>query len=103
MVCKLLVLVAVLMMPLGMVSAVGGPHHQQMAGMPMQHHPDQGSRSESKSGLGECTMACSAALPAMEAVRHVPLLRASDPLQSAAAQRLHGLHPETAVPPPKLS
>ena len=62
-VAKLLVLLAVLLMPLGMTSAAASASHHEMASMPMGHCPIRDSR-DLKSGA-ECTMVCAAALPAL--------------------------------------
>jgi hypothetical protein len=101
---RLLLLIAVLLMPLGMAPApASAPDHSMIAGMPMGHCPDQGSRNDAKQGVHECTMACAAALPATEARDDAPLLIVCEPILPDAAERLHGLHPETATPPPKRS
>ena len=101
---RLLVLVAVLLMPLGMAPASASmAHDQMMAGMPMGHCPDQAPRHDGKSAFGECTMACAAALPAIDRRSDEPDLIVREPVQSVAVQRLHGLHPETATPPPKTA
>jgi hypothetical protein len=101
---KLLVLLAVLLLPLGMAPATAAASHQHMAmDMPMGHSHDQGSQHDMKGGIAECTMACAGALPAADLASHAPLLIAREPVQAAAAQRLDGLDPETATPPPKRS
>jgi hypothetical protein len=100
---RLLTLAAVLLMPLGMAAAPAMAHDSAHAGMPMQHCPDQGSKPETKGALAECTMACSAALPAQEAAQQSTPHIAPMPVVPVAAQMLHGLHPETATPPPKHS
>jgi len=101
---RLLLLIAMLFLPLGMnAPAAAASHHGSMAGMPMQHCPEQAPRHETKPGIAECTMACASALPAMDRVsdevRPLPRL-AFRPLP---AHPLHGLHPDTATPPPKAS
>jgi hypothetical protein len=98
---KLLVLVAVLLMPLGMSGARAAPHHAAMVDMPMGHCPDQGSKHETGGGIAACTMVCAAALPAAspsgdEAPALVPV-----PASPSAVAALHGLHPDIATPPPK--
>jgi hypothetical protein len=105
---KLLVLFAVLLMPLGMTPAAAAaasssPHHGPMASMPMQHCPEQAPKHTGKAGFVECTMACSAALPAADLSGHASPVIACSPVQPCLADRLHGLHPETATPPPKRS
>jgi hypothetical protein len=102
-VAKLLVLMAVLLMPFGMAPAGAAGHHAASASMVMSHCPDQKTADHAKGGAVECTMACAAALPAIDAPGQQPLLVACEPLEQSAAERLHGLHPETATPPPKHS
>jgi hypothetical protein len=101
---KLLVLLAVLLMPLGMSPGAAAPvRHQMAAGMPMGHCPDQAPSHDKKSGFGECTMACAAALPAVEAsAAELPIAPPELP-RLALSDRLHGLQPETATPPPRAS
>jgi hypothetical protein len=102
---KLLGLIAALLMPLGMTAApaAAAQHHGTAASMPMEHCPDQDSKAGSKAGFAQCTMACSAALPATDLGTNQPMLIVCTPTQARAAHRLQGLHPETATPPPKLS
>ena len=100
-VVKLMVLLAVLLMPFGMAGAAAVPHVSTAATMPMG--PDQGDDHGTKSGITECTMACAAALPAIASgTVELPVIDRA-PAQSAAPERLDGLHPETATPPPRLS
>ena len=103
---KMLVLVAVLLMPLGAqsVAAVPGSHqHAAAPTMPMEHCPDQGRRHDMNGGFAQCAMACSAALPAADLSRPEPLNTACDLDVASVAEHLHGLHPDTATPPPKYS
>lgn len=101
---KLLVLLAMLFMPLGMGAApASAPHQAMMADLPMGHCPDRAPRHGMKGGISECTMACAASLPATDTPVREPRLVTCDPVLPNAAQRLHGLHPETATPPPKSS
>jgi hypothetical protein len=101
---RIVLLLAVLLMPLGMNPAAAAPVHNQMgAGMAMGHCPDQVPGHEKKSGLAECTMACAAALPAMEASDAETLALRGEAPRFVAVDRLHGLHPETATPPPRAS
>jgi hypothetical protein len=100
---RLLALLAVMLMPFGMVPAAASAAHHQMASMPMQHCPEQGSGHQPKTAFAVCTMACSAALPALDqsAAERLPIAREQG--QPSLAQRLSDLHPEIATPPPKLS
>lgn len=100
---RALLLFAVLLMPLGMAPAVAAPVHHMAAGMPMGHCPEQAPSDERKAGFAECTMACAAALPAVEAPREEALLVTVELPRLPAAPQLHGLHPETATPPPRVS
>jgi hypothetical protein len=101
---RLIVLVAVLMMPFGMTAAPAStPNRAIEAEMPMGHCLDQGSGHGSKHGLAECTMACAAALPASDARVNHPLVMVSEHIRPKTSARLHGLHPKIATPPPRLA
>jgi hypothetical protein len=102
MISRLLLLVAVLLMPFGMTAATAAVEHHA-ASMPMQHCPDPTPNHDSKGAFVECTMACSGALPAVDRSSERPLVVEAEPAQPAAMKPLHGLHPETATPPPKFS
>ena len=103
-VSKLLALIAVLLMPLSMAaSATPAAHHAEMNSEQMQHCPEQSPKHHGKAGLVECTMACSAALPAMGFTPIEANWTACVPVAQAPPSTLHGLHPETATPPPKES
>ena len=99
---KLLVLVAVLIMPFAMTPANASmSSHHQMASMPMGHCDEQAPSHAGKNGIAECTMACSAALPATAPPQEDLPPVAPAALHSAVPPILHGLHPDTATPPPK--
>jgi len=102
MLARILLLLSVLLMPMGMTPA-GAAHRQAMASMPMGHCDKDTSRHGMKSGVAECTMACSAALPATDARRDDPVPVASAAIRPITAEVLQGIHPETATPPPKRS
>ena len=103
-IARIVLLLAVLLMPLGMTpSAASAAHHTMAAGMPMEHCPDQTPRHDPKGALGQCTMACAAAVPASTASAEEPHLVTSEAAMPGLTQRLHGLHPDTATPPPKLA
>ena len=102
---KVLALLAVLLLPLGMppAAAAAAPtadHHMVTAA---PHCPDQAPAEQSNGGFVECTMACSAALPAAELGGERPLLLVCAPSEAAAVRILHGLHPDIVPPPPKRS
>ena len=100
---KMLLLFAVLLMPLGMQPAAAATDAHHMASMPVQHCPDQAPTHDSKAGFVQCTMACSAALPAADAGQAEPYLLVCAPTEAAAVRQLHGLQLDTATPPPKRS
>jgi hypothetical protein len=100
-IAKLLVLAAVLAMPFGMGQAAAAPPAAHHAAMPMQRCPDPEQGHHKKGGIVECTMACAAALPATDFADEQPLLIACSPIEAASPHVLHGLHPDTATPPPK--
>ncbi len=105
-IAKLLVLIAVMLMPFGMAPGGASANWSQAmtAGMPMQHCPEQGSEHDMKSGFADCAMACSAALPARDLpqAEHL-LIIAGAPIALGAQRELRGLHPDTAIPPPKVT
>ena len=100
---KLLLMLAVLLMPLGMTPAASaqGSHDRPMAAM--GHCDQQAPAHQSTHGFAQCTMACSAALPAFAASTEElpPVVRL--PAPPAVAQVLRGLPPETATPPPRIA
>ena len=103
-VSRLLLALSVVLMPLGMAPApASASHRSAMTEMPMGHCPDQAPTHDPKAGIPECTMACAAAVPAGGAAVGEPLLIVCDPIRPGAAEPLHGLHPETATPPPRRS
>ncbi|HEY6662782.1 MAG TPA: hypothetical protein VIZ66_07650 [Sphingomicrobium sp.] len=100
----LLLMLAMLLMPFGMAGAAAAPaQHDRAAGMPMPHCPEPAPSHGNKAGFVECTMACSAALPAVDAFSNEPLRILCAPVLPDVAQQLDGLHPDTATPPPKGS
>ena len=104
MLARLILLIAVLLMPLGMTPAAATANgHSDMATMQMGHCDDQVPTRHMKGGIADCAMACSAALPAAEFVRSELPLPTCSIARPTAAQVLHGVHPETATPPPKLA
>jgi hypothetical protein len=104
---KLVVLIAVLLMPLGMqpaaASAAPIDHHAAIAGMVMEHCPDQPNKHDRNDGLAMCSMACASALPAQEMTRAETLQRDHQLAIPAMADALHGILPEIATPPPKFA
>ena len=99
--CRLVALLAVLLMPFGMQPAAAAPaqHHAAMAA---QHCPQQAPTHDQKVGFSDCTMACSAALPAADLQQVHPSI-ASVPTEAVVARTLHGLVSDTVTPPPKRS
>ena len=102
---RLLGLLAVLLLPLGMqpAAAAAAPTADHHMVAPTPHCPDQAPKPQSKGGFVECTMACSAALPAAELPGDRPLLLVCAPSDAAAVRILDGLHPDIVTPPPKRS
>ena len=101
---KLLLLLAMMLMPLGMTAApAAAAQHPAMASMPIEHCPEQAPQRGGKAGLVECTMACAAALPAADFRPGEPLMILCTPEAPSVAGGLRGLDPETATPPPKRS
>lgn len=107
MIGRLLVLLAVLLMPLGMEpAAVSSPamdHNMMMPGGSMEHCPDQSSRHEHNDGLATCSMACASALPVQELVRDETLLRRHQLVMPMPGDMLHGIQPDIATPPPRIA
>jgi hypothetical protein len=99
-VLKLLAVLAMLLMPFGMAPAAATIQHHGAA-MPMQHCPDEQSSSGKKGAFAECTMACSAALPALAQPQPLPVPTACERVRPPLAQQLSDLHPEIATRPPK--
>lgn len=104
---RLLVLLAMLLMPLGMAPAAASAspvnHHAMMAGMATDHCPDQSNKREHNDGLAMCSMACASALPAQDVVRDETPMRHHQLVIPMMAQRLHGILLEIATPPPKVA
>ena len=95
---RLLALLALLQMPLGMTAQAEA--HPVMA---MARCPDQAPAHHPKSMASECMMACAATVPAVEQAGDEPPSTSGMILISMSEHPLHGLHPETATPPPRLS
>ncbi len=102
---KLVLLMAVLLMPFGMTPAGATMHnqHSSAAAIRAEHCPEQAPKPTGKAGFAECTMVCSAALPASDLERAEPLLVVCAPARAGAVRQLQGLHPNTATPPPRRS
>ena len=100
---RLLLILAVLLMPLAMNGspAAATPHTPDMT-MPAGHCPDQ-PEHPAKGNLGQCTMACSAALPAAAAGAHQPPIIVCEPIRTPIARVPLGIDPDTDTPPPKAS
>ena len=102
---RILLLLAVLLMPFDMAAAPAAALEHPAAGrsMPMEHCPDQGTNHAMKGGFAECTMACSAALPATDFDHKAASPVRSEAVSTVVVAVLDGLHPDTATPPPKHS
>jgi len=104
---RLLVVLAVLLMPVGMRSAAASPlpsdHHAMMTGTPMGHCPQQPVGHQHQDGLATCSMVCASTLPAQDWARDDTTLRDHQLVAPVPARTLHGILPEIATPPPKLA
>jgi hypothetical protein len=100
---RLLVLLAVLLMPLGMTAAPAASPQHHSASLPMQHCADKAPKPAGTAGFTACTMVCSAALPVDQVERGEGRMIVCAPAEAAAVRQLDGLHPETATPPPRRS
>jgi hypothetical protein len=103
MVGRLVVLLAVLLMPFGMEPSAATGHEGAMMGMTMEHCPDQSMRQQHSDGLATCSMACSSALPAQELVRDEGPVRIPQLVLPSRGHALHGILPEIATPPPRFA
>jgi len=102
-VANVVLLLSMLMLPLGMGAASAKPmtpHHAGMA-MPMEHCPDGHSNKGMNAGFGDCTMGCSAALPAIDASPLSADVSIHSTPVAAPVPSMSGLVPEIATPPPK--
>lgn len=99
---RLIVLLALLLMPLGMTAAPAlaqpSGHAASMAG----HCSDQQDRGQSQLPAKEHCAVCSA-LPATDTPAPAPRLIPSMPRTAALAAPFTGIEPETATPPPKVA
>jgi len=103
-IARIVIMLAVLIMPFGMTPATAAVHHSMLVNASMQHCPEEGSsHHQSKGDLGACTMACASALPAVDIARAEPIPPADVPVVAIVENGLDGLHPETATPPPKIA
>lgn len=100
---QLLVLVAVLLMPFGMSASPAAEHHSAAAETPMGHCSGQAPSPAMKGGIADCTMACAAALPAVDLGPAMLPATVHVAIEPGGAERLEGIHPEIATPPPRHS
>lgn len=102
---RLLLLVAVLLMPFGMAPAAASAspvdRHATMAAMATEHCPDQSGKHEKGRGFAMCSMACASALPAQELAREELPLRHHQHATPMMTRALRGVPPEIATPPPR--
>ena len=102
---RLLLLLSMLLMPLHMATAAASApradEHTMMAGMPMEHCPDQSSKHQQHDGLAPCSMACASSLPAQELFRDAPQLADHQLVMPIEERSLRGILQEIATPPPK--
>ena len=101
-IAQIVLMLSVLAMPLGMQAAAAPAQPHSTAAMPMGHCPgEQGQGAQS--GIAECTMICAAALPAVAPRQPRAVLIVCEPPRTAGVQRLDGIEPDIATPPPKRS
>lgn len=101
---KLLMLIALVLMPFGMGSASAMPAGQARMAATGGHCDEQGSQPHEQSSDQQidCAMACSMlATTQGNLAEPAPSLRL--PTARPLAERGRGLHPDTATPPPKPS
>lgn len=104
-VARLILLLSILLMPLGMEPATASViDHQTMMMSPATGHcPGQSHEQSRGHGLEICSMACASALPAQDFARDDQLRLNLQFVVPMPEQRLSGIHPEIATPPPKVS
>ena len=102
MILKLLALIALVLMPFGMGSAMAGPAHHPATASAGHCDEQRGQPAENRSSIAPDCTACSMAIVAQARVQ-VPAAAARVPAARPFPVRGIGLHPETATPPPKLS
>ncbi|WP_344700360.1 hypothetical protein [Sphingomonas limnosediminicola] len=104
---RLLVLLAVLLMPVGMQPAAASAPvahlHTMMAGTPTGQCPAQSNGHRHNDGLATCSMVCGSTLPAQELARDETHFKDHQLVSPVPAQTLHGILLEIATPPPKLA
>lgn len=99
---KLLTLLALALMPFGMSGASAAPAHHAPAAATAGHCDEQGGQPVQAPDAMDCAMTCSMLVGAEAApAERVPLIRL--PTARMLIERGAGLHPDTAVPPPKLA
>lgn len=101
---RLLLIAAILFMPIGMAApAAALSPDARTALSAMEHCSEEGTADHRQGGVDECTMACAAALPAIDRTDGQSLAPVAAPSLRVLAAPLTGLHPETATPPPRLA
>jgi hypothetical protein len=107
---RFLAALALVLMPLGMIStthaagmghsaaAASSSHCDEMSGKPDSHHPP----GQQPDRMADCAIACSA-LPSLAAIVPPPELAPALRQPLALSASVHGLHPEAATPPPRAS
>jgi hypothetical protein len=101
--CRLLALVAVLMLPFAMAAAPAQASQMHHSSAASDHCPQQPAQDDSAGWMGECLMPCSAALPAIIESRFALEPLAQGPADPIVVSSLAGILLEIATPPPKLS
>ena len=101
---KLLVLLAVLIMPLGMATAgTGTPAPDHSAAMDMSHCTESAPPTDVEPGIAACNMVCAAALPAIAPRAPEPRMAAAPAQPPLALDIPAEILLETATPPPRIA
>ena len=105
---KLLFMLSVLLMPLAMsaapAAAAAAPGQASAHSAPaMEHCPDPAPAQDVEPGIAACSMACSAALPAIGHRAPGPRLVSQPPQDPRAIKMPAGILLETATPPPRFA
>lgn len=98
----LLILAVLALMPLGMMpaGAMAATEHHEAA---MAGHCQDEEETDNSAGFAQCTMACAAALPAIDAPVEADVAMTACPLAVTRIVHLSGLEPDIATPPPRLA
>jgi hypothetical protein len=99
---RFLIMLAVLLLPFGMIGAGPAMAHHAPAMMTADHCADMPRQKKEAPGRSaQCMIACAALACAEITIEHDSLAPvAAEPARLVPA--MHGLHPEAATPPPRF-